>query len=138
MTPDDMKQAADECERIARELAPKQDAGLFAPVAPDWSGIAEADGVKVPVSLQVVRGAGGTAEGVLLLNGKPYVVAVSLKDDRKPAVAPQLVHRIVNATLSAANTFHHLLAGGGAPLPADSTFDPKEQQWTPPSASPPT
>lgn len=114
MTPDDMKMVAAECDAIARELAPVQDAGLFAPVTVNWTGTADDGGGRLyPAELRVTEAKDGKFTAVLTVADRKFVVnGTPDAQTAKPVVAPKMVHRVVNATLSAANTFNHLLAGG--------------------------
>lgn len=125
MTPDDIKAVAAECLALARELAPVQDAGLFAPRTPDWTGlVTTADGGSShPAEMRVVAAADGNFDAVLKVGGTTFTVrGTPDAATARPVVFPKLVHRVVNATLSAANTFHHLLAGG---TPTPALPDPK-------------
>lgn len=115
MTPDDMKVVAAECQALARELAPVQDAGLFAPRTLNWTGlVTTADGGSShPAEMRVVATADGNFDAVLKVGNTTFAVrGTPDAASARPVISPKLVHRVVNATLSAANTFDYLLAGG--------------------------
>lgn len=122
MTPAEMKAAAAECEKIARALGDRQNSGVFAPTTPSWSGTADdGSGTAQPVEFRVTEMKDGRFTAVLKVGGAAYAVtgtpdALSVR----PVIDPQLTTRIVNATLSAANTFH-FLTRDPQPQPTEGT-----------------
>lgn len=120
MTTDEMRMVAKDCEAIARLLADRQDTGAFAPVVLGWTGVLTCGANQTVGDMAVVSRTPDEFKGVLTVGGVKYVVAGKPEAAPKPVYDPHLTHRIVNAMMSSANTFHFLANGGTFDAPADT------------------